>query len=146
MTTPLLRALVERHRLPSVDAATIDAFLAPAQGESAHALLFFAGDPAQRTETHDVAVILPELLAAFAGRLRAARVAPDAETALKLRFQVYAFPSLVVCRGGEPVGVLPKIYDWSEYLDKIEAFLAPEAPVLSAPKGPQTAFTHSQGA
>ncbi len=33
MTTPLLRALAERHGLPLVDARSIDAFLTPAAGE-----------------------------------------------------------------------------------------------------------------
>ncbi len=146
MTTPLLRTLTERHGLPQVDAANIDAFLASAQGESSHSLLFFPGAGANRPETGDVAVILPEILQAFAGRLRGAVIAPEAEEKLKGRFQVYVFPSLVVARGYDPVGVLPKIHDWSEYGEKIEAFLDPAAPVLSSPKRPKLEFTHSQGA
>jgi hydrogenase-1 operon protein HyaE len=146
MTTPLLRALTERHGLAVVDTSSIDAFLAPAQGECPHSLLFFAGDAAQRAETNDVAAILPELLRAFAGKLRGAVVARAAEDQLKTRFQVYVFPSLVVARGFDPVGVLPKILDWSEYRQKIEACLDPAAPVLRAAKGPKTEFTHSQGA
>jgi hydrogenase-1 operon protein HyaE len=131
MPSPLLRALSEKYGVVRVDEASIDAFLAPAQGEPAHALLFFAGDPAQRSETHDVAVILPELAEAFAGRLRPAIVAKDAEEALKGRFGVFAFPSLVVTRGGEPLGVLPKVYDWAEYLARIEDWLRPDAPLGS---------------
>jgi len=146
MSTPLLNALAERHRLPLVDAENIDAFLVPAQGEALHSLLFFPGAGANRPETSDVAVILPEILQVFAERLRGAVIAPAAEEKLKARFQVYVYPALVVVRGGDPVGVLPKIYDWSEYLHKIEAFLDPAAPVLSGPKGPKVAFTHSQGA
>jgi hydrogenase-1 operon protein HyaE len=143
MTTPLLRALTERHGLKQVDEANIDAFLA--QGETPHALLFFPGAGANRPETGDVAVVLPELLKSFAGRLRGAVVAPEAEEKLKSRFQVYVFPSLVVLRGGEPVGVLPKIYDWAEYQQKISGFLDPAAPVLSGAKGPRVEFTHSKG-
>ena len=146
MTTPLLGALTERHGLPQVDAETIDAFLAPAQGEASHALLFFPGAKANRPETSDVAVIFPEILQLFAGRLRGAVIAPDAEEKLKLRFQVYVFPALVVTRGLDPIGVMPKIYDWSDYRDKIEACLDPHAPVLSGPKGPKVDFTHSHGA
>jgi hydrogenase-1 operon protein HyaE len=145
MTTPLLSALTDRHGLPQVDEASLDAFLAPARGESLHALLFFPGAGANRPETGDVAVVLPELLQAFAGRLRGAVVAPEAEEKLKSRFQVFVFPSLVVTRGAEPVGVLPKIYDWSEYRQKIEAFLDPDAPVLSLSRGPRVEFTHSRG-
>ncbi len=143
MTTPLLRALTERHGLPHVDASSIDAFLTPAAGESPHALLFFTGDPSQRAETTDVAAVLPEILGAFAGRLRGAVVTREAEAALKARFQVHVLPSLVVTRGPDPVGVLPKILDWSEYRAKIEACLDPAAPILVAAKGPRTEITHS---
>jgi hydrogenase-1 operon protein HyaE len=143
MTTPLLRALTERHGLPLVDAQNIDAFLAPAADESPHALLFFTGDPAQRAETTDVAAVLPEILSAFSGRLRGAVVTREAEAALKSRFHVFVLPSLVVTRGLDPVGVLPKILDWSEYREKIEASLDPDAPVLVAGKGPKIEFTHS---
>ena len=143
MTTPLLRALTERHGLPLVDEASIDAFLAPAQGECPHAILFFAGD---RGETADVAAVLPEILRAFDGRLRGAVVTAEAEAKLRARFQVHVFPSLAVTRGPDPVGVLPKIQDWSDYREKIEKYLNPDAPVLSAAKGPQVQFTHSHGA
>eukprot|EP01035_Chromulina_nebulosa_P052825 gene52825-72084_t len=50
MPSFLVRALAERTRLPFVDETTIDAFLAPADGESEHSILFFTGDPAQRPE------------------------------------------------------------------------------------------------
>ena len=146
MTTPLLRALTERHGLPMVDADSIDAFLTNPQAETVHSLLFFAGDPDQRTETHDVAAILPEILRAFGGRLRGALLAPQAEAELKGRFHVYVFPSLAICRGAEAVAVLPKIQDWSDYRAKIEAALDPAAPVLAASKGPKVEFTRSQGA
>ncbi len=143
MTTPLLRALTERHGLPLVDETSIDAFLSPAQGECPHCLLFFAGE---RSETSDVAAVLPEILRAFQGRLRGAVVTAEAEAKLKSRFQVFVFPSLAVTRGGDPVGVLPKIQDWSDYLQKIESFLDPAAPVLTGSKGPTVEFTHTHGA
>lgn len=144
MTHPLMTALAERHGLPTVDATTIDAFLAPADGEAAHALLFFTGDPANRAETLDVAVVLPEILAAFGRRLRGAVVARAAEAGLSSRFHVAVMPSLVVTRGGETVAVLPKIRDWSEYMEKIEAGLAPDAPVLAVEERPRVAFTTSR--
>jgi hydrogenase-1 operon protein HyaE len=146
MTTALVRALTERHGLSVVDETNIDAFLSPTEGESSHAALFFAGAGQKRGETGDLAVVFPEILRSFAGRLRGAVVAPEAEASLKSRFQVFVFPSLAIARGLEPVGVLPKILDWSEYRDKIEGFLDPAAPVLAGPQGPKTVFTHSQGA
>jgi hydrogenase-1 operon protein HyaE len=145
MKYPVLDALAERAGLYRVDETTIDAFLAPAAGECPHALLFFYG-AAPRPESSDVAAVLPEILRAFEGRLRGAIVAPEAEAALKGRFQVFVAPSLCVTRGSEPVAVLPKILDWTEYLERIEAALDPQAPILSAPKGPKVEFTFSRGA
>jgi len=109
-------------------------------------LLFFSGAAAPRPESSDVAAVLPEILRAFAGRLRGAVVAPEAEAALKGRFQIFVLPSLCVTRGLDPVAVLPKILDWSVYLEKIEAALDPAAPALTGPKGPKIEFTFSQGA
>jgi hydrogenase-1 operon protein HyaE len=142
MTTGGLRDLADRHAMPIIDGTTVEAFLAPAGGEAEHAILFFAGDPAQRPETSDVAVILPELARVFAGRVRVALVAPGHEGALKDRFQVLVLPSLVVLRGGLPVEVLPKVLDWSEYVRRIEAALAPDAPQVR-PRGPATLITVS---
>jgi len=142
MPSSPLRALTEKHGVPVVDALSLDAFLS-APGLSPHALLFFAGDPEQRSETGDVAIILPQLLQAFDGRLRAGLVAASAEAALKERFHVGVFPSLVVTRGGETLGVLPKVYDWSDYVARIDALLRPDAPALAAPAGPRVQFTYS---
>jgi hydrogenase-1 operon protein HyaE len=141
MNHPLLNALVERHGLPIVDEAKIDGFLA--SGDCKHALLFFSGAAAPRPETSDVAVLFPELLKAFAGKVRGAVVAPQAEAALQGRFQVFVFPSIAATREGQPVGVMAKVLDWSEYRAKIEAMLAPEAPILTGPQGPKTQFTRA---
>lgn len=142
MPSPLLRALSEKHGVAPVDDSSIDAFLEPGPGRPAHAILFFAGDPTQRSETHDVAVILPQLLEAFAGRLRSGIVA-RASKPLESRFGVCVFPSLVVTRDGEPLGVLPKVYDWADYLTRIERLLAPDAPPLAASTGPRVQITFS---
>lgn len=143
MTSPLIAALSERYGLPVVDETTIDAFLAPAAGEAPHTLLFFTGDPASRAETLDVAVVMPEILAVFQQRLRGAVVARAAEAALAGRFRVAVHPSLVVTRGGDPIAVMPKIRDWSDYMEKIDAALAPDAPVLVAEERPRTTFTYT---
>lgn len=144
--SPLLRQLTERRGLPLVDETSLDAFLDEAAAAGQNALLFFSGDGAQRAETADVAVVLPELLKAFSGKLRGALIAPAAEERLRARFQAYVSPSLVVARGRDPVGVLPKICDWSEYVARISAWLDPHAPVLAGPKPPRVEFTFSDGA
>jgi hydrogenase-1 operon protein HyaE len=146
MTESVLTALRQRAGLPLVDATNIDAFLAPAGGECANALLFFSGAAAPRPEMSDVATVLPEILRAFAARLRGAIVAPEAEAALKGRFQIFVLPSLCVTRSTEPVAVLPKILDWADYMEKIEAALDPQAAVLTGPRGPKVEFNFSKGA
>jgi hydrogenase-1 operon protein HyaE len=143
MDHPLLNALVERHNLPVVDELSIDGFFA-SSGDGPHALLFFSGSEAPRPESSDVAVLFPELLKVFAGKLLGAVVAPEAEARLKTRFQVFVFPSLVLTRDGQPVAVLPKILDWADYNQKIAAALAPDAPVLAGPQGPKTQFAFVQ--
>ena len=146
MEYPVLTALAARADLPLVDETNIDAFLAPAAGECPHALLFFSGAAAPRPETSDVAAVLPEILRAFAGRLRGAIVAPEAEAVLKGRFQVFVTPSLCVTRGMEPVAVLPKILDWAVYSKGSKPRSIRRRLSWSAPQGPKTEFTFSQGA
>jgi hydrogenase-1 operon protein HyaE len=141
MPSPLIRALTERSGLPVLEADTLDAFLAA----TPHALLFFTGDPAQRSEAADVAVVLPELLRVFTCRLRGGVIARAAESALAPRFRVVVMPSLVVTRGADPLGVLPRIRDWSDYLARIEACLAPGAPVLPPAERPAVRIVHTAG-
>lgn len=129
----LIAALASQHGLPTIDADTLDAFLEPAAGEPEHALLFFTGDPEQRTDSSDVAVVLPELLSAFSGRFRAGVVARPAEAELKARCLIEIFPSLVVLRRRTVLDVLPRIRDWSEYLERLGSALRPDAPPFSAP-------------
>jgi len=91
-------------------------------------------------ESDDVAVVLPELLKAFAGRFRGAVVALAAEDKLKARFQVVMGPSLVVARGGDVLDVITKIRDWSEYVARLSAALAPDAAPLPRSAGLNTAI------
>lgn len=134
MSASMRQTLHERHHLALVDEASVEDFLS---ATPAHGVLFFAGDPAERAEARDLAVILPQLLKSFAGRLRGALVATDAEPALKERFHVRVLPSLVVLRGSEILGVLPKVYDWGDYVARIEAMLRPDAPALVVKSGPR---------
>lgn len=143
MPSYLVRVLREQMRLPIVDEASIDTFLAPAADKAEHAILFFTGDPALRPEADDVAVVLPELLRAFPGRVRGAIVLRAAEDKLKPRFNVVVMPSLVVTRGAQPLGVIGKIRDWSEYMEKIGNWLSADAPVMAASGGSKVEITHA---
>lgn len=108
-----------------VDQTTIDNVLADAADKVA--VLFFRGDPARWPETTDVAVILPELIAAFRGMLVPAVVASEAERLLMKRFGVTVFPSLVLARPNRTLGVIAKLQDWSIYLARINAMLKADA-------------------
>src|SRR5665647_587178 len=79
---------ISRHGLPMVGVAEIDDFLTGAETAGAVPVLLFAGDPVRWPEATDVAVVLPELIEAFQGRLQGAVIATQAELALAPRFNV----------------------------------------------------------
>jgi hydrogenase-1 operon protein HyaE len=112
-----------RRVLPTLDIAEVDAFLTAAEAAGAMPVLLFAGDAARWPEAADVAIVLPELIEAFQGRLQGAVIAPQAETTLASRFAVQVYPSLVLWRHGEVLEVIPKIKDWSVYVARIGAVL-----------------------
>jgi hydrogenase-1 operon protein HyaE len=125
MSTSLARGAARRHALPIVDEATVGDFVAAADDVT---VLFFRGDAARFPEAADLAVIVPELVAAFPGRLTAAEVAGAAEPALMARFGVLVCPSLVLARPGRCLGVIAKLQDWPSYVARIGAMLAAEVP------------------
>lgn len=112
-----------RHGFPTLDVTEIDDFLTGAEAAGAVPVLLFAGDPVRWPEATDVAVVLPELIEAFQGRLQGAMIAPKAELALAPRFNVQVYPSLVLWRAGKVLDVIPKIKDWSVYIDRITGLL-----------------------
>jgi hydrogenase-1 operon protein HyaE len=112
-----------RRGLPEVDAATVDHFLGSADEAGAVAVLLSAGDPARFPEAIDVAVVLPELVDAFQGRLRGAVIAHGAESELGQRFGVRVQPTLIFVAKGETLGLIAKIQDWSIYIDRISKLI-----------------------
>lgn len=108
-----------RLGLPEVDATTVDRFLGTADEAGAIAVLLSAGDPARFPEAIDVAVVLPELIDAFQGRLRGAVIVRGAESELGQRFGVRVQPTLIFVAKGETLGLIAKIQDWSIYIDRI---------------------------
>jgi len=71
---PLIEQLLSRHGCERLDETSHDAFVA----RPGHALLFFTEDPARFREVLDLAVVLPELAAAFPGRFRIGVLPPRA--------------------------------------------------------------------
>jgi hydrogenase-1 operon protein HyaE len=117
-----------RRGLPEIDATTVDRFLEAADEAGAIAVLLSAGDPNRFPEAIDVAVVLPELVDAFQGRLTGAVIARSAESELGQRFGVRVQPTLIFVRKGETLGLIAKIQDWSVYTDRI-------AKLIDRPRG-----------
>ena len=125
MTHPLIDRLLDECGYTLVTADNHEDFVA-AEGMN---VLFFPGDPKTTKDATDVAVVLPELVAAFAGRLNPGVVTDtfgDGK-ALKRQYGFSAYPSLVFVRSGEYVGAITRIQDWAEYLARIESFMTAPA-------------------
>jgi len=119
MTAPLLDLLITRHGCAFVDKAGLADLLAGG-GET---VLFFTGDPQKCPETNDLEVVFPELHEAFAKRFRLAMVDRRDEAELMAELGVLVTPTLAFFRGGELLGLLPRLRDWAVYMDEIPAIL-----------------------
>jgi hydrogenase-1 operon protein HyaE len=129
MGSPLIDRLCRELGYPLLGAEAVDGFVAGALTS----VLFLTGDPKKELESNDVAVILPELVAAFPGRLRPAVVSRAAEPELKARFGTHTVPALLFFRHGRLLGAIPRVRDWDEYRARIAALLDGDAAV-AAPK------------
>jgi len=122
MTSPLLEQLQTRHGYPLLDADNYDHFV---HGND-NVVLFFCNEPVQFPESHDIAVILPELVKVFSNRLQAAVIAKPIERELQARFRFTGWPSLVFLRNGEYLGVITGIRNWHEFMQETAGILASE--------------------
>lgn len=127
MPSPLIRNMIDRYGYPVLDMESIEEFL----GANEETVLFFAENPRQYPESDDVAMILPELIKAFGGRLKAALVHTAAERTLQARFGFGTWPALVFLRRGEYLGAITQVQNWDDYLREIGALL--DAPPKRAP-------------
>ena len=120
MFSPLLEGIIAREALPVVTADTLDDF-AVGNGDT---IIFAVGDWKRHVEVNDVAVILPELLKASNGLLKAAVLARDSERKVQTRFRFSKYPSLIFLRDGAYLGVIPQVLDWEDYIAEINKILA----------------------
>jgi hydrogenase-1 operon protein HyaE len=125
---PLHPLLFTKHGFSSITEANIDAFVA-APG---HALLMFTEDPLRVKETLDLAVIVPELAQAFAGRFRVGVLLPESARQLYTRYGFRRWPAFVLLRDGAYVGAVEGLLNWDEYLATVAQLLA------ASPKRPPT--------
>ncbi len=119
--SPLIRRLIEECGFPLLGAAELDAFLR--QEPETVTVLFFPEDARKYPESNDVAVVLPELVKHFGGRLRAAVISRQDEKALQQLYGFQQWPALVFVRGQTYLGSICKIQDWEVYLERIEKIL-----------------------
>lgn len=119
---PLIQRLIDEFGYPTVGLDDHDEFVA----DPAVSVLFFAGEPKKFGETVDVAVVLPEIVSAYDGRLRPAVVEKEAEKDLQRKYGFREWPSLVFVREGGWLGTISRIRNWQEYLDEINEILRSE--------------------
>jgi hydrogenase-1 operon protein HyaE len=124
---PLIERLCAETGAPLLDAASFDAW-AQAPGR---ALVVFTEDPNQYRETLDLAVIVPELALAFAGRFRAGVLLQVAGRAIAQRYGFKRWPAVVMLVDGQYVGAIDGLRDWQDYLDDMQRLL--EAPATRPP-------------
>ena len=121
MTHPLITRLHHEFDYPNLTNMAEVASFTEAPGLH---VIFIPGDVNRNLETPDVAVILPELRLAFQRRFDCAVAADSVETELREATKVFKTPSLLFFRDGHLIGALPKVRDWSEYVERITQILS----------------------
>jgi len=119
---PLLTRLLQETGASLLRPETFDAWAE----QPGAAMVVFAEDPDRAKETLDMAVIVPELHAARAGRFRVALLPPDASRALAPRYGFARWPAFVMLRDGRYVGAVDGIRDWDVYIAELDRLLAAE--------------------
>ena len=121
----VLERLGREAALPSVTAAEL--------GDRAAATpllaALFTGDPTISPESWDVAVVLPELLAACDG-VAGCALDPEQSALAATRYGVGKLPALVVLRHGEYLGTIEGMRDWAPFVAELRRLaVAPPRPV-----------------
>jgi len=119
---PLLTRLVQETAAAVLGPDTFDAWAA----QPGAAMVVFAEDPDRYKETLDMAVIVPELHAARAGKFRVALLPPEAARALAPRYGFARWPAFVMLRDGRYLGAVDGIRDWDIYIAELDRLLAAE--------------------
>lgn len=124
---PLLARLLTTPGIVEVDTSSVAAF----SGAPGMHLIVFTEDPLRYRETLDLAVIVPELLAAFAHRFDVGVLLPEAARAAQPLFGFRRWPAVVLTRAGAYVGAIEGLRAWEEYTAELGRLL--EAPSSKAP-------------
>ena len=120
MTHPLIKRLTDEFEWPELqDMNAVEHFI----NAPGYHVLFVPGDPVRNLETPDVAVILPELHMAFQKQFDCAVVGDSIEREVRNVSGVFKTPSLIFYAHGDIIGSIPKVRDWSEYIERIGQIL-----------------------
>lgn len=96
---------------------------APFVGAGGFSVVLCTEDPGRYPESIDVAVVLPELVAAAPLRLRPAICARGFERELQSRYDFHAWPALLFFQGDKHLGTIVRMHDWSEFLVRMGRIL-----------------------
>jgi len=121
MSHPLISRLSEEFDYPVLHNMADVASFAEAPG---HHVIFVPGDVSRNLESPDVAVILPELRRAFQHQFDCALASDTVEGELREQTRIFKTPSLIFYNSGTCVGGIPKVRDWSDYVERITHLLA----------------------
>ena len=122
MPSPLIKTMIEKYHYPLLTEENFNDFV----NSQDECVLFFTENPARYPESDDVAMILPELVKEYGNRFSAAVIDQKDQQKLQIRFGFKKWPSLVFLRQGKYLGVISKVQDWLDYLEKINAILTSE--------------------
>jgi len=120
-SSPLIERLTGTFGYPRLE--SLDAFDDFIGSPGVH-LVFVPGDPARNLESDDVAVILPEIVAAFEGRFDVAVAGDAIERSVRERVESFQTPNLIFWCAGRLLGDIPKVRDWDDYMARVQAILA----------------------
>lgn len=117
---PLVQRLVDQFGAHWVNSDNLAAF----RNGPGDRVLFFSGDPVRFPECLDVAVVLPELQAAFPKRFVVGVVQREHEDAVAAQFAANRWPCLVFLRDGQYVTLVAGMLDWADYVERVRQALA----------------------
>lgn len=117
---PLLQRLLRSTGGALLAADTLDDWLA----QPGTAMLLFADEPERQKETLDLAVIVPELVAARPGVLRVGLLPPALARSVAPRYGFARWPAFVLLRDGGYLGAVDGLRDWQVYLQALDTLLA----------------------
>ena len=123
MDSIAIEEMLDSGMLERLTTDSIDDFLA----SDRLCVLFFAGGKSQRSDAHDVAVALREVLKEYSGSVQAGLVAEAQESALQPRFRVLVSPSLALVHAGSTLEVIPRVRDWADYARAFQRYLGSPA-------------------